>query len=54
MCDNMPNAETIEAIEEIKRMRADPTIGKTYSDVDEMMRELLSDTDDALENSEGF
>ena len=24
MCDNMPNAETIEAIEEIKRMRANP------------------------------
>ncbi len=38
-----PNAETIEALEEVKRMKADRSIGKTYSDVDQMMEELLSD-----------
>lgn len=36
-----PNAETIEAIEEVKRMKADPSIGKTYTNIDEMMKELL-------------
>ena len=38
----IPNAETIEAINEAKKMKADPTLGKTYTDVDEMMRELLA------------
>lgn len=33
-----PNEETKEAIEEVKRMKADPSLGKTYTDVDEMMR----------------
>lgn len=37
----IPNAETIAAIEEVQRMKADPTIGKTYDNVDEMMRDLL-------------
>lgn len=37
-----PNAETLEAIGEVKRMKADPSLGKTYSDVDAMMKELLS------------
>ena len=37
----IPNAETIAAIEEVQRMKADPTIGKTYNTVDEMMRDLL-------------
>ena len=32
--DSLPNAETLEAI--------DPSLGKTYTDVDEMMRELLA------------
>lgn len=36
-----PNAETLEALEEVKRMKADPSIGKSYSNVDEMMEELL-------------
>ena len=36
-----PNAETLEAIEEVKRMKADPSLGKTYTDVDAMMRDLL-------------
>ncbi len=39
---DVPNAETIEAIKEVQRMKADPTIGKTYTDVDAMMKELLS------------
>ncbi len=37
-----PNAETREAIEEVQRMKADSTVGKTYNDVDVMMKELLS------------
>lgn len=36
-----PNVETIEAIEEVKKMKSDKTIGKTYSTVDEMMVDLL-------------
>lgn len=38
-----PNVETVEAIREVQRMKADPTLGKTYTDVDQMMEELLSD-----------
>ena len=37
-----PNAETMAAIEEARQMKADPSLGKTYTDVDEMMRELLA------------
>lgn len=37
-----PNAETIEALEEVERMKSDPSIGKTYTDVDEMMKELMA------------
>ena len=37
----IPNAETIVAIEEVQRMKSDPTIGKTYNNVEEMMRDLL-------------
>ena len=37
----IPNSETIAAIEEVQRMKSDPTIGKTYNTVDEMMRDLL-------------
>ena len=33
----IPNAETISAIEEVQKMKSDPTIGKTYNNVDEMM-----------------
>jgi DNA-damage-inducible protein J len=39
---NIPNAETIAAIEEVRSMKRDRSIGKAYTDVDEMMRELLS------------
>lgn len=37
----IPNAETIAAIEEVQRMKADSSIGKTYTDVDEMIKDLL-------------
>ena len=39
---SVPNAETLEAIEEVRRMKKDPTLGKGYTDVDLMMKELLS------------
>lgn len=38
-----PNAETVEAIREVKRMKADPSMGKTYTDVDQMVEDLLAD-----------
>lgn len=40
---DVPNAETIEAIHEVKRMKADHGLGKTYTDIDQMMEELLAD-----------
>jgi len=39
---DIPNAETKAAMEEVRAMRKDPSSGKGYTDVDEMMRELLS------------
>ena len=39
---HVPNDETIEAINEVKKMEEDPSIGKSYTDVDEMMKELLA------------
>ena len=38
---NVPNNETKEAFEEVKSMKRNPEAGKTYTDVDEMMKELL-------------
>ena len=38
----MPNAETREAIKEVQRMKEDLSFGKTYTDVDAMMEDLLS------------
>ncbi len=38
-----PNPETADALQEVKQMKADPTVGKTFTDVDQMMEELLSD-----------
>ncbi|MCM1327685.1 MAG: type II toxin-antitoxin system RelB/DinJ family antitoxin [Bacteroidales bacterium] len=40
---DIPNAETASAIEEVKKMKANPCLGKTYSDVDQMMEDLLDD-----------
>ena len=39
---DIPNKETLEAIEEVKKMKKDPTYGKSYTDVDSMMKELLN------------
>ena len=46
-CD-IPNKETLEAIEEVRRMNADPTLGKTYKisspdDVHNMIEDMLQD-----------
>ena len=39
---DIPNTETIAAIEEVAAMKKDPSLGKAYTDVDAMMKELLS------------
>lgn len=39
---NIPNAETLNAIEEVRQMKQNPSLGKSYTDVDEMMKELLA------------
>ena len=36
-----PNAETIAAIQEVEEMKKNPSLYKGYTDVDEMMRDLL-------------
>ena len=38
----IPNAETLEAMEETERICRDPSV-KGYTDVDEMIREILAD-----------
>lgn len=38
----VPNEETMEALEEVRLMKQDPSRGKAYTDVDEMMKELLT------------
>lgn len=38
----IPNAETEKALEEVTQMKQDASLGKSYTDVDEMMRELLA------------
>jgi DNA-damage-inducible protein J len=39
---DVPNAETIAAIEEVQAMKENPSLGKAYSNVSEMMKELLA------------
>ena len=39
---NQPNAETLAAIEEVQKMKADPSIGKSYSNASQMMEDLLA------------
>ncbi len=39
---NRPNSVTVEAIKEVERMKANPEIGKSYSDVSSMMEDLLA------------
>ena len=36
------NTETLEAIAEVKAMKENPSLGKGYTDVDLMMKELLA------------
>ena len=38
---DLPNEETQEALEEVQKMKLDLSIGKTYTDVDAMMEDLL-------------
>lgn len=38
-----PNEETLKAIQEVQEMKANPNIGKSYSNVDKMIKELLAD-----------
>ena len=37
-----PNAETIAALEEVELMKKNPALGKAYTDVDQMMKEILA------------
>lgn len=39
---NIPNKETLDALEEVKQMKLDPSKGKAYQNVDDMLRELLA------------
>ena len=39
---SVPNKETIEAINEVKKMEKNPSLGKSYTDIDKTMRELLA------------
>lgn len=38
-----PNAETQAALREVRQMRKDPSLGKTFDSVDSMMEALLAD-----------
>ncbi len=40
----IPNRGTMEALEEVRRMKANPSLGKTYTNVDDMMKDLLAPT----------
>ena len=40
--DPYPNIETQEAIDEVRRMKKDPSLGKSYTNVDKMIKELLT------------
>lgn len=42
VCPENQNVETMDAIEEVKRMKANPKLGKSYTNVDDMMADLLS------------
>jgi len=39
--NEVPNAETIEAIKEVEAMKKDKSIGKTYESVDDMFDDLI-------------
>jgi len=39
----LPNEETLMAMEEVRMMKQNPSMGKRYQDVDTMMEDLLRD-----------
>ena len=41
IASNTPNPETIEALEEVKAMKKNPSLGKSYHDANAMMRDIL-------------
>ena len=40
---DVPNAETVLALQKAQKMKAVPEYGSTYTDADALMSELLSD-----------
>lgn len=36
-----PNSETLAAFKEVEEMKKNPTLGKSYTNVDEVMEDLL-------------
>lgn len=38
---DVPNEETLAAIQEVEEMKKNPNAGKSYSDVDEMVKDIL-------------
>ena len=39
----IPNEETLAAIDEVRRMKADPSLGKSYTSVNELFEDLDAD-----------
>ncbi len=39
---DVPNEETLAAIQEVQEMKKNPKLGKAYTNVDDMIKELLS------------
>lgn len=52
--NEVPNADTIEAIKEVEAMKKDTSIGKTYDSVDNMFDDLIMKDliEDGLEGEE--
>ena len=42
IANRQPNAQTLAAIEEVQQMKADPSLGQAYTDVNQMMEDLLA------------
>lgn len=38
----VPNVETMAALEEVEKMKNNPSLGKSYTNVDDMMSDLLT------------
>lgn len=38
---NIPNPETKAAIDEVQKLKENPSMGKSYTDIDQMMEDLL-------------